>query len=110
MGPTVTVTDEKTTDFSLLLSGSTILMALMVFYVGRSLWIARNEWSECAADTKILYLLVAPPLTLAVDILEFTDRLFWRRPARQVALKRPRPPRPAQGHHLRAKPAMRSHG
>ena len=109
MGPTVTVTDEQTADFSLLLSGSTILMALMAFYVGRSLWIARNEWSECAADTKVLYLLVAPPLTVAVDILEVTDRLFWRRPARYATAKRPHPPRPAPGH-IRAKPAMRTNG
>lgn len=68
---------EDTTNLPLLLSGSTLLLALAAFYIGRSLWIARREWAECRADTKILYLLVAPPLTLAVDILEFTDRLFW---------------------------------
>lgn len=62
---------------SFLLSGSTFLLAIAAFYVGRSLWIARREWSHCALDTKILYLLVAPPLTLAVDLLEVTDRLFW---------------------------------
>ncbi len=69
---------EETTTLPLLLSGTTFLLALTAFYVGRSLWIARREWPECRTDTKVLYLLVAPPLTLAVDILNFTDKLFWR--------------------------------
>lgn len=62
-------------------SGSSLLLALLaliVFYVGRALWIARHEWRNCGTDTKILYLLVAPILTLAVDLLALTDRLFWR--------------------------------
>lgn len=74
------MTDE-TTNLSFLLSSSTLLLVLVAFYVGRALWIARREWSACRSDTKLLYLLVAPPLTLAVDILELTDRLFWSRPA-----------------------------
>lgn len=82
-------------------------MALAAFYVGRSLWIARREWPECATDTKVLYLLVAPVLTFAVDILEVTDRLFWRPSARRPVHGRP-PPRPAPAH-LRAK-ALRSNG
>lgn len=53
--------------------------------MARSLWIARREWPECATDTKVLYLMVAPPLTLAVDVLQVTDRLFWRRAARKAA-------------------------
>lgn len=72
-----TVTDEAT-GFSFLVSSSIILLGLVAFYVGRALWIVRHEWRHCRADTKILYLLVAPPLTLAVDILTFTDRLLWR--------------------------------
>lgn len=62
-------------------SGRSLLLAflaLIVFYVGRALWIARHEWRNCGTDTKILYLLVAPILTLAVDLLSLTDRLFWR--------------------------------
>jgi hypothetical protein len=70
------VTDD-TTSVSYLLSGTTLVLALVIFYLARSLWIARREWSRCRADTKILYLLVAPALTLAVDVLEITDRLFW---------------------------------
>lgn len=61
-------------------SGRAILLALLAFfafYVARALWIARHEWKNCGADTKLLYLLVAPILTFAVDILEITDRLFW---------------------------------
>ncbi len=75
------VTDE-TIKLALLPSGRAILFALLVLvaiYVGRSLWIARHDWRNCGTDTKVLYLLVAPILTLAVDLLEFTDRLFWSR-------------------------------
>ncbi len=70
---------EETTGFPLLLSGTTFILALVVVYVARALWIARREWGACRTDTKILYLLVAPLLTLAVDLLEVTDRLFWSR-------------------------------
>lgn len=92
---------EETTGFSFLLSTTTLLLALVAFYVGRSLWIARREWPHCRADTKILYLMVAPPLTLAVDILEFTDRIFWSRWTAQsarpkTALRRASPVRPTK--------------
>lgn len=73
---------EETIYLALLPSGRALLFALLVlvaFYIGRSLWIARHDWRNCATDTKVLYLLVAPILTLAVDVLEFTDRLFWSR-------------------------------
>lgn len=70
---------EETSFLSYLLSGSTVLLLLAAFYIGRALWMVRREWPQCATDTKILYLLVAPVLTLAVDVLEVTDRLFWSR-------------------------------
>ncbi len=70
---------EETTGFPFLLSGTTLILALAAFYVGRALWIARREWALCTMDTKVLYLLVAPILTFAVDLLEITDRLFWSR-------------------------------
>lgn len=76
---TVSTVTGEATGLSFLVSGSIILLGLVAFYVGRALWIVRHEWRHCRADTKILYLLVAPPLTLAVDILTFTDRLFWRK-------------------------------
>lgn len=72
---------HDTISLAYFLSGRSLLLALVVlvaFYVGRALWIARHEWRHCATDTKILYLLVAPLLTLAVDLLALTDRLFWR--------------------------------
>lgn len=98
---------EEPTDFTFLLSGSTLIVALIAFYVGRALWIARREWPTCRADTKILYLLVAPPLTLAVDLLSVTDRLFWsgtRKPVRTTRAQ-------ARGvGPLRPKIAMRSDG
>jgi hypothetical protein len=92
---------EETTGLSFLLSTTTLLLALVAFYVGRSLWIARREWPHCRADTKILYLMVAPPLTLAVDILEFTDRIFWSRWTAQsarpkTAIRRASPVRPTK--------------
>lgn len=99
--------------------------------MARSLWIARREWPECATDTKVLYLMVAPPLTLAVDVLQVTDRVFWRRAARKAASRatlsrripqrdqqrarlQTSPVRPASVHHeaaqLSAKHALRSNG
>lgn len=95
--------EETATGLSLLLSGSTLLMALAAFYVGRSLWIARREWPQCRTDTKVLYLLVAPVLTLAVDILSFTDKLFW-------SGKTVRPQAKAKLVQLHPKSAMRSDG
>ncbi|MCC7251704.1 hypothetical protein [Hyphomicrobium sp.] len=98
---------EEPTGFSLLLSGSMLLAALAVFYVGRALWIVRHEWSQCRTDTKVLYLLVAPILTLAVDVLSVTDRLFWSRTSKV------QPARKRVAHAvgpLRPKTAMRSDG
>lgn len=71
---------EETINLAFFPSGRAILLALavlIVFYVARALWIARHDWRNCGTDTKVLYLLVAPILTLAVDLLEVTDRLFW---------------------------------
>jgi hypothetical protein len=96
---------EETTGFPLLLSGTTLILALAVFYLGRALWIARREWPQCSLDTKILYLLVAPLLTFAVDVLELTDRWFWSRQG-----KVPQPVRRPARHAgpLRPKTALRS--
>lgn len=101
------MTDEPTS-LSFLLSAPTLIFILAAFYIGRALWIARREWPHCHTDTKVLYLLVAPILTLAVDILEFTDRLFWSGHSEQ---KRPALARSAsRGRHLRPKMALRSEG
>jgi hypothetical protein len=108
--PTVTdelLADETTTSLSLLLSGSTLLIALVAFYIGRSLWIARDAWPQCRTDTKVLYLLVAPVLTFAVDLLAFTDRLFWSgTPTRSQSSPRAK----AALVQLRPKSALRSDG
>lgn len=91
---------EETTGFPILLSGTTLILALAAFYLGRALWIARREWPQCSLDTKVLYLLVAPLLTFVVDVLEVTDRLFWnrdgktRQPARRPVQGRVGPLRP----------------
>ena len=98
---------EETTGFPLLLSGTTFILALVVFYVVRALWIARREWGACRTDTKVLYLLVAPLLTLAVDLLEVTDRLFWsRRDARRAARVAPKSA-PQEAGPLHSKAALR---
>ena len=107
------------------MSGWAFILALAAVYVARSLWIARREWSECATDTKMLYLMVAPPLTLAVDVLQATDRLFWRRAVRKAGS---RPHASYRGHqwdaqrargqaassrasaHVSAKHALRTNG
>jgi hypothetical protein len=114
----VLTVNEETTDLSFLLSAPALLAALAAFYIGRSLWIARREWPHCGTDTKVLYLMVAPLLTLAVDLLEATDRLFWSRreekkEAKFARVQRPRSApaaRPLSVSQLRAKPAMRSNG
>lgn len=83
---------DETSSISFLLSGTTLFLALVAFYVGRSLWIARREWHQCATDTKVIYLLVAPALTLAVDVLSVTDRLFWSRASAKTApARKPKP-------------------
>lgn len=108
----LTVIDE-TTSLGFLLSGSTLILGLAAFYIGRSLWIARREWPQCGTDTKVLYLLVAPPLTLAVDVLEFTDRLFWSRKStgRRAHSNPATHSRPAMASvRMRPKTAMRSDG
>jgi hypothetical protein len=97
---------EETTNLSFLLSGSTLILGLAAFYIGRALWIVRREWPHCRTDTKVLYLLVAPLLTLAVDLLEFTDRLFWSRQEKTRSL-RSRPARRRTGP-LHQTVAMRS--
>lgn len=99
---------EETNGISFLISGSTVLLAIAAFYVGRSLWIARREWPTCAADTKILYLLVAPPLTLAVDLLEVTDRLLWS--PRYAPSAPRRRPAARSANVYRVNPAMRTNG
>jgi hypothetical protein len=116
----VTLTDDTTT-LSFLLSGWALLLALVGFYVVRSLWIARREWPECATDTKVLYLVVAPPLTLAVDVLQATDRLFWHRSGRKAHPRAPHSHRTAPHRanlhvasvrrgQLTSKSALRSNG
>ena len=53
---------------------------LWAIYCARAVWIARKQWSRYETDVRLFYLLVAPLLTLATDILLITDRLFWREP------------------------------
>jgi len=94
------VTDEPTS-FSYLVLGAALVGALAGSYAARAVVLARNDWPTWRTDTKLLYLLVAPILTFAVDLLQITDRLLWRRPSPVPprrdgqALKRRSAPAPA---------------
>ena len=54
-----------------------IVLAIWFAYTARALWTVRSQWSHLTADTKAYFLMVAPPLTLALDLLMITDRLFY---------------------------------
>lgn len=55
---------------------------LWLAYTARVLLIARNDWGAFSPDTKAFYLLVAPPMSLATDIVLLSDRLFYSTPRR----------------------------
>ena len=60
-----------------LLSMTWIVLAIWFAYTVRALWTVRRQWSHLTADTKAFFLMVAPPLTIALDLLMITDRLFY---------------------------------
>lgn len=67
-----------------LLSLTCLIPVVWVAYTVRSWVVARESWDQFSADTKAFYLLVAPPLTFALDLLVLTDRLFyWPRDGRR---------------------------
>lgn len=61
----------------MLLSLACIIPAVWLGYTVRAWWVARGEWQAFNSETKAFYLLVAPPLTLALDVFLLTDRLFY---------------------------------
>lgn len=68
------------------LSLAVLIPVLWLGYTVRAFWSARREWPNLTADTKAFYLLVAPPLILALDILVVTDILFYWPVSRRSAL------------------------
>ena len=60
-----------------LLSMTWMLPAVWIGYTLRTWWVARSRWGQFPPDTKAFYLIVAPPLTIALDLLMLTDRLFY---------------------------------
>lgn len=46
-------------------------------YTVKARWTARRQWTFLPLDVKAFYLLVTPPLGLAVDVLLLLDRLFY---------------------------------
>jgi hypothetical protein len=65
-----------------------IIPSLWLAYTAKALWAARKEWMAFPPDTKAFYLLVAPPLSLALDVLLISDRLLYhpRRVTRMAPL------------------------
>ena len=60
-----------------LLSMTCVFLAIWFSYTARALWTVRSQWRHLTADTKAFFLMVAPPLTMALDLLMITDRLFY---------------------------------
>ena len=76
-----------------LLSLTFVIPVVWLAYTARAWWAARGEWERFSSDTKAFYLLVAPPITLSLDLFLFTDRLFyWPKASSAVAGLRRRLP------------------
>lgn len=60
-----------------LISLAAVLPLVWLGYTIRAWWVARHEWSRFPSDTRAFYLLVTPPMTIALDLLLVTDRLFY---------------------------------
>ncbi len=54
-----------------------LMPAVWIAYTTKAWWVARRDWSQYSFDTKAFYLIVAPPLTLALDLLMITDKVFY---------------------------------
>ena len=54
-----------------------LLPAVWFAYTAKAWWVARHNWCQYSSDTKAFYLIVAPPLTLALDLLMITDKVFY---------------------------------
>jgi hypothetical protein len=74
--PHVTI-EVRSQMFAALMSMTFIIPAVWLGYTLRAWWRARREWAAFSTDTKAFYLLVAPPMTLALDVVMLTDRLFY---------------------------------
>lgn len=61
-------------DPEILLSAPSLLPAAWATYLARAWWRVRREWARLSMDTKWFYVLVAPPLILAMDLLIWTDK------------------------------------
>jgi hypothetical protein len=60
-----------------LLSFSVLMPVLWIGYTFRAWWNARQNWNSYPADTKAFFLVVAPPIMFAMDLILVTDRLFY---------------------------------
>jgi hypothetical protein len=54
-----------------------LLPAVWFAYTAKAWWVARHNWSQFSSDTKAFYLIVTPPLALALDLLMITDKMFY---------------------------------
>ena len=50
---------------------------LWLAYTFRAWWVTRQDWHSFSPDVRAFYLLVAPPLAFALDLVMLSDRLFY---------------------------------
>lgn len=60
-----------------LLSLTFIVPAIWLGYTARAWFSARKVWAQLTSDAKAFYLLVAPPITMVLDVVLLADRLFY---------------------------------
>ena len=60
-----------------LLSVSSLIPVIWLAYTMKAWWEVRADWHLYAAETKTFYLIVAPPITFALDIFVLSDRLLY---------------------------------
>ncbi len=76
------------------------LPVIWLVYIVRAVWAARRQWREYPPDTKAFYILVAPLLTLALDLFVLSDRLLYA-PAKRMWERRPCPDRRKPPHLIK---------
>lgn len=54
-----------------------LLPTIWIAYAVRAWWVARGEFAQLPLDTKAFYVLVTPPLSLALDLIMLSDKLFY---------------------------------
>ncbi len=67
-----------------------VIWPLVVVWLGytlRAWWVARDEFGQLPLDTKAFYMLVTPPLSLALDLIVVTDKMLYSPDRRAMGLR-----------------------